>query len=96
MRVSSSASIFSRAASSVPIGTSPAACTAVYTGTRRKMKESPAERMHNRILNGSAYSTKNVTTERFKSVAQQAGTLDLPDVKRALNRLEAAEKMKVK
>lgn len=56
------------------------------------MKESPAERMHNRILNGSAYSTTDVTVEAFKIVTQRAGTQDLPDVKRALNRLEKTEK----
>lgn len=51
------------------------------------MKESPAEKMHNRILNGNSFSTRGVTIEAFQSVAQRAGTLSLPDVKSALDKL---------
>lgn len=55
-------------------------------------KETPAEQMHNRILNGSAFSTQGVTAEAFKAVVQRAGTLELPDVKRALEWLEKRER----
>lgn len=55
-------------------------------------KESPAERMHNRILNGSAFSIRGVTADAFRSVAQSAGTLALPNIKQALVRLEKSDK----
>lgn len=51
--------------------------------------ENPAERMHNRILNGTAFSTQGVTAEAFQRVARRAGTLELPNVKRALEKLQA-------
>lgn len=56
------------------------------------MPESPAELMHNRILNGSAFPTQGVTAEAFKTVAQRAGTLELPDVKRVLDWLQKRER----
>lgn len=58
------------------------------------MKESPAEKMHNRILNGTSFSTRDVTAHAFRDVAQKAGTLRLPDIKQALNELDALEKFK--
>jgi hypothetical protein len=43
--------------------------------------------MHNRILNGNSFSTRGVTIEAFQNVARQAGTMELPEVKRALDKL---------
>lgn len=59
-------------------------------------KLSPAETMHNRILNGTWFSTKDVTANEFEAVAQRAGTLGLPDVKAALESLRRNEKEKSK
>lgn len=56
-----------------------------------KPKETPAEKMHNRILNGSAFSTRGVTSEAFEAIARRSGTRDLPDIKRALERLKNIE-----
>jgi hypothetical protein len=56
--------------------------------------ESPAEKMHNRILNGAAFSTQDVTADAFEDVARRAGTLALPEVKRAIDHLRAVEKPK--
>lgn len=55
--------------------------------------ESPAEKMHNRILNGTSYSTRNVTADDFESVAHRVGTLELPEVKEALEKLRDTEKL---
>lgn len=52
--------------------------------------------MHNRILNGSAYSTKHVSAAAFKAVAERSGTMGLPDVKQALAWLQNREKATVK
>lgn len=60
------------------------------------MAETPAERMHNRILNGAAFSTHDVTAEAFEQVARNAGTLQLADVKYALYRLQILEQPKKK
>jgi hypothetical protein len=57
------------------------------------MAESPAEMMHNRILNGSAFSTRDVTADAFKTVAERSGTMELPDVKQALAWLQNREKV---
>ena len=54
--------------------------------------QSPAEKLHNRILSGAAFSTRDVTADAFETVARNAGTLQLPDVKRVLDRLRAMEK----
>lgn len=54
-------------------------------------EKNPAEKMHNRILNGTAFSTQGVTAEAFGIVARRAGTLELPDVKSALEKLRAEE-----
>lgn len=56
------------------------------------MKETPAEKMHNRILNGAAFSTRDVTASDFESIAQRAGTSQLPEIKNALNSLRREEK----
>lgn len=58
------------------------------------VQESPAEKMHNRILNGTAFSTRDVTADAFRSVAQSAGTLRLPDIRSALDKLRNDEKVK--
>lgn len=58
------------------------------------MAESPAERMHNRILNGTWFTTQDVTADAFEAVARSAGTLALPDIKRALEGLRSVEKVK--
>ena len=50
--------------------------------------------MHNRILNGAAFTTQDVTADTFEDVARRAGTMELPDVKRALDHLRAVEKPK--
>jgi hypothetical protein len=55
-------------------------------------KESPAERMHNRILSGAAFSTRGVTADEFERVAQRAGTSQLADIKDALQHLRVLEK----
>jgi hypothetical protein len=57
--------------------------------------ESPAEKMHNRILNGSAYFTHGVTVDAFEEVARRAGTLELPDVKAGLARLRKIENLEL-
>jgi hypothetical protein len=57
-------------------------------------KESPAEKMHNRILNGSWFSTQDVEADDFEQVARNAGTLSLPSIKDALNILRTLEKPK--
>lgn len=54
--------------------------------------QSPAEKLHNRILSGNSWSTRDVTADAFETVARNAGTLQLPDVKRMLDRLKAQEK----
>lgn len=54
--------------------------------------QSPAEKLHNRILNGNAWSTKDVTADAFETVARNAGTLQLPNVKQMLDRLRAQER----
>lgn len=56
------------------------------------MRESPAEKMHNRIINGSAFSTRDVTADAFETVARRSGTVQLPDIKKALDRLRREEK----
>lgn len=56
------------------------------------MKETPAEKMHNRILSGVAFSTREVTASDFESIAQRAGTSQLPEIKNALNSLRREEK----
>lgn len=60
------------------------------------MPESPAERMHNRILSGAAYSTQDVTADEFEAVALSAGTSQLPEIKHALFRLRMLESPKKK
>lgn len=55
-------------------------------------KLSPAEIMHNRILTGASYSSRDVTAEAFEAVAQRAGTMELPAIKRALARVRAENK----
>jgi hypothetical protein len=59
-------------------------------------KLTPAETMHNRILNGTWFSIKDVTADAFEAVAQRAGTLGLVDVKAALAGLREREKEKPK
>jgi hypothetical protein len=59
-------------------------------------QESPAEKMHNRILNGTAYSTQGVTAEEFEAVVRRSGTMELPEIKRALNVLRALGTPKTK
>lgn len=56
------------------------------------MKESSAEKMHNRILSGATFSTRDVTADAFETIAKRAGTLELPDVKHWLGKLREAEK----
>lgn len=56
------------------------------------MKETPAEKMHNRILSGAAFSTRDVTADAFETIAQRAGTTQLPEIKKALTRLRREEK----
>jgi hypothetical protein len=58
-------------------------------------QESPAEKMHNRILNGTWFSTQDVTAADFQRVATRAGTLKLLEVRRALEKLREAERIKV-
>lgn len=57
-------------------------------------RETPAAKMHNRILNGTWFSTQDVTADAFENIARGAGTLELPDVKRALAKLRASENPK--
>ena len=59
-------------------------------------KESPAEKMHNRILNGNWFSTKDVTVEAFESVARNSGTLNVSSIKQALDLLRRIERSKKK
>lgn len=59
-------------------------------------KLTPAETMHNRILNGTWFSTKDVTADAFEAVAQRAGTLGLNEVRKALEELRKNEKQKAK
>jgi hypothetical protein len=54
-------------------------------------KENPAEKMHNRILSGAHFSTRDVTADAFELVAKRAGTLALPDIKRGLEMLRALD-----
>lgn len=58
--------------------------------------ETPAEKMHNRILNGTWFWTEEVPADEFEALAQRAGTLGLLDVKSALDRLRRNEKEKEK
>lgn len=60
--------------------------------TQAMYRESPAEQMHNRILNGTAYSTRDVTARDFATVTQRAGTSALPDMRKAFLDLLSAEK----
>jgi hypothetical protein len=55
---------------------------------------SPAEVMHNRILNGSSYSSRDVVPADFEAVARRSGTLELPAIKRALDRVREEYKDK--
>jgi hypothetical protein len=88
-------SIFFEAVSSVQIAMS--LVFPIVGFIRRNMaKESPAEKMHNRILSGAAFSTRDVTAGAFESVARRAGTLGLSDIKAALEKLRVSEKSKRK
>lgn len=60
------------------------------------MAESPAEKMHNRILSGAHFSTQDVTTDAFERVARQAGTMELPEIKQGLAKLRVLENPKIK
>jgi hypothetical protein len=94
---SSSVSILSRAVSNVRIEMSQVFRTVgsikkhTKENTRNMAKESPAEKMHNRILNGTHFSTRDVTADAFELVAKRAGTLALPDIKRGLEMLRALD-----
>lgn len=57
-------------------------------------QESPAEKMHNRILNGTWFSTQDVTADALEAVARSAGTLALPEIKRELDKLRTIESLK--
>lgn len=55
--------------------------------------QSPAEKMHNRILTGVVYSSRDVTPEAFEAVVRRADTSELPVIKRALERVRVQSKL---